>query len=45
MWGCTSVIPALGSLSQEDLEFKVNLGHIVIAYLKKQKKNMKNLVN
>jgi hypothetical protein len=28
-WRCTSVIPALGRLKQEDHEFKVKLGYIL----------------
>jgi hypothetical protein len=27
-WWCTTVIPALGRLRQEDLEFKASLGYI-----------------
>jgi hypothetical protein len=30
----TSVIPALGRLRQEDLEFKTGLGYIIRTYLK-----------
>jgi hypothetical protein len=34
------IIPALGSLRQEDLEFKVSLGYIVRPYLKRRKKKI-----
>jgi hypothetical protein len=29
MWWCTSVIPALGRLKKEDLEFKVSLDYVI----------------
>jgi hypothetical protein len=38
-----TVIPGLGRLRQENLEFKANLGYIDRPYLKKKRKGEKNL--
>jgi hypothetical protein len=38
-----SIIPALGRLKQEGLEFKVSLGYIVIPCLKKKKEKIKKM--
>jgi hypothetical protein len=35
---CTSIIPAFGSLRQDDLEFKCIMGYITRPRLKKKKK-------
>jgi hypothetical protein len=37
-WGCTCVIPVLGSLRQEDLEFEASQGHMVRPYELKERK-------
>jgi hypothetical protein len=37
VWWCESVIPALGRLRQENLEFKASLNYIIISYLKKKR--------
>jgi hypothetical protein len=37
VWWCMPVIPALGRLRQEHLEFKASLSYLVRSYLKKIK--------
>jgi hypothetical protein len=37
VWWCLSVIPAFGTLEQEDQEFEVSLGYLVRFCLKKRK--------
>jgi hypothetical protein len=44
MWWCTSIIPALERLRQENCEFKACLAFLVRACLKKKKKK-KSKVN
>jgi hypothetical protein len=44
VWQCTSIIPALRSLRQEDPDFKANLGYIMssgLSYLKRPYVNLK----
>jgi hypothetical protein len=39
MWWGTSAVPELRRLGKEDRKFKVSLGYIATAYLKKQNEN------
>jgi hypothetical protein len=42
-WWFTTVIPVLGRLSLEDLEFKISLGDIVRSYHQKERKKKKEI--